>query len=48
MPVNRKAFGQIIYNHIHHVAIHQFNKPSNLFSHQMMMNLDMLRASMKN
>jgi hypothetical protein len=26
MPINRKALGQIIYNHILHVAIHQFNK----------------------
>jgi hypothetical protein len=48
MLINRKSFGQNIYNHILHVTIHQLDKAFfNLLSHQMMMNLDMFCVSMK-
>jgi hypothetical protein len=46
--VSRKSLDQNICNHIFLVAIHQPNKTFfNVFSHQMMMNFDMLCASMK-
>ncbi len=48
MLVTRKFFSQNIYNHILHVAIHQFNKVFlNLLSQQMMMNFNMFYPSMK-
>jgi hypothetical protein len=48
MFVKRKSFGQNIWNPIFCVIIHPFKKDfKSPFSHQMMMNLDMLHASMK-
>jgi hypothetical protein len=49
MFVNKKSLGQNIYNHILYVVVHQFNKTLfSFFSHQIMMNLDMLCVNTKN